>query len=140
VRADLVRQVGGFDTRWRYSEDLELWLKVLEHGTGWCDATPTLDYHRSGSSKSLDPGVEAARVGIVYSFSDRPWWSRQVAERVVGMFYWESLRGAIRARELSRALGYARRLLRSSPRLRGAIAGVARRRRLHRQLTEPVPQ
>ena len=34
VRRDVVMEVGGYDTTLRYAEDWDLWLRVLDHGTG----------------------------------------------------------------------------------------------------------
>ena len=112
MRADIVSRVGGFDTKWSYSEDFDLWLRVLEHGSGWCDATPTIEYQRGTTSKSEHgSGVDEARVGIVYSFAGRPWWRKRSAERLVGVIYWEAIRSALRSRRWTAALRHATKVL-----------------------------
>lgn len=137
VRADIVSRLGGFDTTWAYSEDFALWLRVLEHGPGWCDATPTIEYQRGTSSKSEHgKGVDDARVRIVYSFAQRPWWRKQSAERLVGVIYWEAIRSALRARRWSAALRYGSKVLSSRDRMIGTRECLARRRRLRRRLKE----
>ena len=137
VRADIVSHLGGFDTKWAYSEDFDLWLRVLEHGSGWCDATPTIEYQRGTTSKSEHGSdVDDARVRIVYSFAERPWWRKQSAERLVGVIYWEAIRSALRSHRWPAALRYGRMVLSSRDRVTGAGACILRRRRLRRRLKE----
>lgn len=128
-------RLGGFDTRWKYSEDFDLWLRVLEHGPGWCDATPTVDYERGGTSKSEHGSrVDDARVRIVYSFAGRPWWRKRSAERLVGVIYWEAIRSALRSRRWAAAVHYGSKVLWSRDRVTGAGACILRRRRLRTRL------
>ena len=135
VRADIVSRLGGFDTRWKYSEDFDLWLRVLEHGPGWCDATPTVDYERGGTSKSEHGSrVDDARVRIVYSFAGRPWWRKRSAERLVGVIYWEAIRSALRSHRWAAAVHYGSKVLWSRDRVTGAGACILRRRRLRTRL------
>lgn len=136
VRHDVVKAVGGFDTTWRYSEDLHMWLRVLEHGEGWCDATPTITYHRGPTSKSQHHrGVTEARKGIVHSFAERPWWQQRTADRFLGGIYWDATRTALRGRQWSIALGHVREIVSRPDRVAGVAAGVARHRRLRRRLS-----
>lgn len=137
VRGDIVSELGGFDTTWSYSEDFDLWLRVLEHGPGWCDATPTIEYQRGATSKSEHGSeVDDARVRIVYSFADRPWWRKRSAERLVGVIYWEAIRSALRSRRWGLALRQARKVVTSRDRVTGAVACIRRRRRLRLRLKE----
>jgi glycosyltransferase involved in cell wall biosynthesis len=135
VRTDVVRRVGGFDTGLRYSEDLDLWLRVLEHGRGWCDPTPVLTYRRGTTSKSQQAhgGVERARAQIARRYARRDWWSPVTCERYLGGMYWEGARSAMRGAEWPLALDYLRRVFRHPQRVRGAVEGLDQNRRRRRR-------
>jgi glycosyltransferase involved in cell wall biosynthesis len=140
VRTDLAVRLGGFNTNLAYSEDLDLWLRVLQHGCGWCDATPTIRYHRGPTSKSQHQrGVDEARAGIVYSFADETWWRRTVIERYLGGVYWDTTRTALRNRDWGLALQRIFKILSRPERIRGVLRCVRRHRRLRRRLVELSP-
>jgi hypothetical protein len=130
-----VKRVGGFDTRLRYSEDLDLWLRVLEHGTGWCDARPVLTYHRGDGSKSqaVHGDVERARARIVGSYRPGDWWSPKASEQYLGAMYWEGVRTALRGGDRRLAGDQLRRMLRTPWRVAGAALSVNRNRRLRQR-------
>lgn len=135
VRTELVARVGGFNTSLAYSEDLDLWLRVLEHGPGWCDPTPTIQYNRGPSSKSQDArGVDDARAGIVYSFAGQPWWRRDVVERYLGGVYWDASRTAVRGRAWGLALQRVVKILSRPSRVSGVVRSLLRHRQQRRRL------
>jgi glycosyltransferase involved in cell wall biosynthesis len=131
VRTEVVRGLGGFDAGLRYSEDLDLWLRVLEHGDGWCDPEPVLTYRRGATSKSqqVHGGVEGARARIARSYAPRGWWSRDACERYLGGMYWEGARSAMRDARWSLASRYVRRVLRHPRRIQGAVESLDQNRR-----------
>jgi glycosyltransferase involved in cell wall biosynthesis len=135
VRTDLARGLGGFDIGLRYSEDLDLWLRVLEHGTGWCDPAPVITYRRVASSKSQEAhgGVESARARIARGYARRAWWSRSACERYLGGMYWEGARSAMRDRSWPMALHHLRQVLRHPRRVQGAFEGLEQNRRRRRR-------
>lgn len=135
VRTELVRGLGGFDTRLRYSEDLDLWLRVLEHGPGWCDPAAVLTYRRGATSKSqqVHGGVEGARAHIARSYEPRDWWSRAACERYLGGMYWEGARSAMRDAQWPLASRYLRRVLRHPRRIQGAVESLDQNRRRRRR-------
>jgi glycosyltransferase involved in cell wall biosynthesis len=135
VRTEVVRALGGFDTSLRYTEDLDLWLRVLEHGTAWCDPAPVLTYRRHSSSKSQQAhgGVERARERIARSYSPREWWSRGACERYLGGMYWEGARSAMRDAQWPLASRHVLRVLRHPRRLQGAVEGLDQNRRRRRR-------
>ena len=135
VRADIVRALGGFDVGLRYSEDLDLWLRLLESGRGWCDPTPVLTYRRDTTSKSQQAtgAVERARAGIARHYARRDWWSRSTCERYLGGMYWEGARSAMRAQQWPLTWRYVRRVLRHPRRLQGAVEGLEQNRRRRRR-------
>jgi GT2 family glycosyltransferase len=131
VRTDVVSRVGGFDTALRYSEDLDLWLRVLEHGRGWCDPAPVVTYRRGTTSKSQQShgGVERARAQIARRYARRAWWSPAACERYLGGMYWEGARSAMRDGQWPLALRHLRRVFRHPQRVRGAVEGLDQNRR-----------
>jgi glycosyltransferase involved in cell wall biosynthesis len=141
VRADLAAQVGGFKTSLAYSEDLDLWLRVLELGPAWCDATPTIQYNRGPSSKSQDArGVDEARAHIVYSFADETWWRSEVVEGYLGGMYWDATRTALRARTWGLALRRVGKILSRRRRILGCARSLIRHRRQRARLDALIAQ
>jgi glycosyltransferase involved in cell wall biosynthesis len=135
VRTDIVRNVGGFDTDLRYSEDLDLWLRVLEHGPGWCDPAPVLTYRRDATSKSQQAhgGVERARERIARRYERRDWWSRNACERYLGGMYWEGARSAMRDGRWRLASRHLQEVFRHPRRLQGAVEGLEQNRTRRRR-------
>jgi glycosyltransferase involved in cell wall biosynthesis len=131
VHTEIVRGLGGFDAALRYSEDLDLWLRVLEHGRGWCDPAPVLTYRRGATSKSqqVHGGVEDARARIARSYEPRDWWSREACERYLGGMYWEGARSAMRDAQWPSASRYLGRVLRHPRRIQGAVESLDQNRR-----------
>ena len=62
VPAELVRAVGGFDTRTHGSEDHDLWCKILERGLQVVDNPAALAVYRLGSTS-----VSAQRAGMAHT-------------------------------------------------------------------------
>jgi glycosyltransferase involved in cell wall biosynthesis len=138
VKRELADGLGGFDTSLRYSEDLDLWLRLLEHGTGWCDARPVMTYHRVASSKSQEAhgGVESAREEIVRRYTGRPWWSGADCDRYLGHMYYEGARNAARSRAWGLAARHLGRSLRGPRRIQGVVQSLDRHRRLRRRAAQ----
>jgi glycosyltransferase involved in cell wall biosynthesis len=140
VPTALVKELQGFNASLRYSEDMDLWLRVLAHGTGWVDAELVLTYNRGPSSKSQHArGVDEAREQIIASYAGRGWWPRSTAERYYGGMRWDAARTALRARLWRPALGHLLALARSPFRVQGAVQCVRRHGRLRRRLRQLSP-
>jgi glycosyltransferase involved in cell wall biosynthesis len=135
VRTDVVRRAGGFDPGLPNSEDFDLWLRVLELGTGWCDATPTLRYFRGDTSNSQEGGASAVSSFIAHRYAGRAWWSRSASERYLGGMYWEASRAATRRGDHARALAAARRCLRGPRRIQGVMHCLIRHSLLRRRFS-----
>ena len=86
VRRDAVTAVGGYDASRRYSEDFDLWLRVLERGTGIATPTVVTVYHRHEHQKTKDvqPLLDAQQAiaesyaavrGGARRWSRAAWWS-----------------------------------------------------------------
>lgn len=134
MRRDIVDRVGGFDTRLRYAEDLDLWLRVLEHGTGVVSPDVSHLIWRHGGHKSRDPrGPKETQSKIVDSYAGRPWWSAHLAERRLAVRRRDEIGPAWRAGRRREALDGAAWIAARPSRAR-AVLEVERRRRLQRRL------
>jgi hypothetical protein len=80
VRREVLAAVGGFREGMPRSADFELWLRVLEHGTGWVSPDVTVRYHVHGDQITHDlPRTYDAYEGVVDAARGQPWMSRAVA-------------------------------------------------------------
>jgi glycosyltransferase involved in cell wall biosynthesis len=128
VRRDVALAVGGFRTDLRLAEDFDLWLRVLEEGSGVALPAITSLYHRHEDQKSND--VRAARVAQRSAIDARrssAWWSAELVERRAAVDAWDDLRAGRTSRR-----AWMRWIVRSPSRLQ-ALAGIllwrARQRR-----------
>jgi glycosyltransferase involved in cell wall biosynthesis len=134
VRTDVVRAVGGFDTALRYAEDFDLWLRVLERGTGIASSRIVYRWHTHGGQKSSDAGPAlSAHRQIVDKYRDRPWCTSRLMERRLGTQEWDLLRLDLRRGDRRGALRRTARLAVSPQRLYGIVGllvgRLGRRRR-----------
>lgn len=60
LRRDVLERTGGFDARYAYMIDLELWCRVLEHGPAVALRTPLADFRVHGASWSTDLSSQQA--------------------------------------------------------------------------------
>jgi glycosyltransferase involved in cell wall biosynthesis len=138
VRRDAILAAGGYRTDLRYAEDFDLWLRVLEQGTGVVSPAVVSIYHTHGGQKSRDvEGPRAAQRAAVSSRMAAAWWSPELFERRIAADAWDDLRGAIAQRRWVSALGHARTIVRRLVRVRAA-ADVASWRRAQRRRSAMV--
>ncbi len=96
VSRDAVLSAGGYNTKLGYAEDWDLWLRVLEQGTGVMTPSVVCLYHVHAGSKSLHPdGPSETHDRIVQSCIGRPWWSRRLQDRWCGLRMWAALETAV---------------------------------------------
>ena len=99
VRRDAVLAAGGYNTGLRYAEDWDLWIRVLEQGTGLLAPPLVTRYHRHDGQKSSDPrGPTETHDRIVASYATRPWFTATVGHSWRGLRLWEALERSVRAR------------------------------------------
>ncbi|HEX8742432.1 MAG TPA: glycosyltransferase family 2 protein [Thermoleophilaceae bacterium] len=136
VRADAVAAVGGYREDLSHGEDLDLWLRVLEHGSGIVAPMVGVIYHLHAGQVTRDQVTMAARqLDVLRSYSDRSWWSSARVEAWRAGSAWDELRrgdgrtvarcAAFIARHPSRIAGLGGLLLRRW-RLRRRSASVTR--------------
>jgi len=133
LNAACIRAVGGYRTDLRYAEDLELWLRMLEHGTGVVTPVPVSRYHGHAKQATAIAGEAHAGHRRVLDLSvDRSWWSASLGTRWSAIPIWDELRVAVRERRPRSLCLAIWRLGRNPERLWGLLA-VLRYRQGHRQ-------
>jgi glycosyltransferase involved in cell wall biosynthesis len=118
VATDVALAVGGFPAG-RMSEDLDLWVRVLERGTGLALAEPGYVYHQLAVRASSDVvGMRTAAAAYLQAYGDRPWFDAAVLERM-------RTRGAWDDRPRSAAIGARRAIADLGWLVRHPVAGPA---------------
>jgi hypothetical protein len=119
ARRDLLLALDGFDTRLRYGEDLELWLRIAAHHCVACLASveEVRVEHASNVTKSVEPMlvgyVQMAEVIREWAAPLMPSWGmdadRYVAHCLLDLGYWYFSQGhtADARRALARSIRVA---------------------------------
>jgi hypothetical protein len=94
VRRDVAVAVGGFRPL-HGVEDIDLWLRVLEHGTGYLSPVVSVLYHVHSQQVSSDGfRLQAGRRDVIASFSDRPWFTPRLLRDWDTSMEWDMARSA----------------------------------------------
>jgi glycosyltransferase involved in cell wall biosynthesis len=92
-RRDDARAVGGFRDELRRAQDLDLWLRLLERGTGVCLPVVTSRYRVHPAQLSADRATGwAAQREILASYADRPWCTPAVRRKRDAAITWDESR------------------------------------------------
>ncbi len=133
VRAGLFRPLAR-------AQDLDLWPRVLELGTGVALRERTADYFDRGVSATGESEArdrEFLRI-VMDGYADSPWMSREVRFGVLGRTRWDDLRLAMSHQDRRAAARHAGWLV-THPTALPALAQTLRLRRAsRRQLAEPA--
>jgi glycosyltransferase involved in cell wall biosynthesis len=128
VRRSVLEAVGGFGTL-IHAEDLDLWLRVLERGSGVATNTCTVLYHQHSSQSSSDvDSMRESFESIMAQYSDRPWLTRRVRTASYGRVIWDDLRKGQRNRDWMLAARSAKWLA-THPLAWSAVLQLLRQRR-----------
>lgn len=129
-----VLEAGGFVPGMTRCADLDLWLRLLDHGIGRVTPDVTLLYTVHDGQISDDRGAmrEAFR-DVVRGYADRSWWTPELERRFEGVLGWDELRAALQDRDWGTAARLARPLVTDPERRRGALGIVRWRRAIHRR-------
>lgn len=123
VSREAVLQAGGYNTELGYAEDWDLWLRVLERGTGVMTPSVVCLYHVHAGSKSLhSEGPAETHDRIVRSYIGRPWWSARLLDRWCGLRLWAALETAMSEGRHRHAALLAARLVARPQRLWAVVA------------------
>lgn len=131
-RREAAEAAGGF--RPPRVDDLDLWLRLLERGTGLLSPTVGAIYYVHGDQIS-SAGAANQRMHETVSrrFEDRPWWSDARLERWHGKAAWNNVRSMVREKHPARAVRQAAYVARNPQRTYGAISAAVIRARLKRR-------
>ena len=74
-------------------DDLDTWIRVLEHGSGAVSLQVSVIYHEHVGQLSTDrSGMRAAESAVYDSYRDRPWWSATTQRRLLTKHHWDRFR------------------------------------------------
>jgi glycosyltransferase involved in cell wall biosynthesis len=141
VRRDAALEAGGFRPDLRRATDLDLWLRILESGTGIVVPDVTALYHQHAGQVSADRAqMDLAARDVLDAYADRAWYTRGLRRRLEGRVAWDTARAALSdgAPRVPTVIALARQL--ASP---GRVAGVVETlagRRAVRRLTRSQPR
>ncbi|MEA2399062.1 MAG: hypothetical protein QOK25_2618, partial [Thermoleophilaceae bacterium] len=73
--------------------DLDMWVRLLEHGSALVIPRVTALYHVHAGQVSTDPKqMHAAHKAVLDSHADRPWCTRALQRRHEGVLAWDARR------------------------------------------------
>ena len=134
VRRDIVLEVGGF-RKPDSVEDLDLWLRVLERGSGIVTPDVTVVYHLHESQSSANAAqMQALHVLVAERCHGRPWWSPALVERWQATAEWSNVRSAVRRGRAGEAARHAAWIAARPRRVTAAAQGSLLRARLKRRM------
>ena len=132
VATDTARAAGGFPDGLQ-SEDLDLWIRVLEHGTGVVLAEPGYVYApEQDHASSNAAGMRDATVAYLTAYEDRPWFDAGMVRRVAAQNRWDDARATV-ARGRYRAAARQLTRIAADPRAAAAVARLLAYRRQARR-------
>ena len=132
VQRDVIATVGGFQPP-DGLEDLDLWIRVLEHGSGAVSPRIGTIYrvHGQQTSQRVD-AMQRNHLAVADRYRDRAWWSPALVERWRGLAAWNNVRTSLRQRRPVDAMRIALGISAHPQRLVGAVGASHRRRRMRR--------
>jgi glycosyltransferase involved in cell wall biosynthesis len=134
VKRAVVEDVGGYAAELKGGADMDLWIRVLEQGTGLLVPKPVVLYHLHGGQVTTDVGMMAdAHRGVARRYSDRPWFDPAILERWEGGASYDAAKRALSSGRPAEATRHIARLIGSPNRSLGAAGIVLRRMRLRRR-------
>jgi len=126
--------VHGYDPARSHAEDLDLWLRMLELGTGLAVSTVVTRYHRHSGQKSQDLArAHREQRAILDHYADRPWLTPELIERRLAVQAWDEFRDALDREEWATAANRAFWLVRRRRRGRAVVRTLRRRRAQRRR-------
>jgi hypothetical protein len=123
VRRDVAQAAGGF-RHFRGVEDIDLWLRMLEHGTGYLSPVVSVLYHVHPGQLSSDGfGLQADRRDVLLAYSDRSWFTPRLLSDWDTSTMWDVARTAERSGDIGLAARHLARIAASPVRMR-ALASM----------------
>lgn len=141
MRRDCALAVGGFRSDMPRAADLDMWVRLLEHGSALVIPDVTALYHLHDGQVSGDsPRMWEAHGQVLDSYAGRPWRTAKVVHRYEGAVAWDSARAAVASGSptLPTGLGLLRRLL-VPQRLTGVVQLLVARAQGRRRAARIAP-
>lgn len=99
VRRDVALEAGGFDHSLRLCEDLDLFLRCLEHGTGVVVPDVTAVYHmHSGQLSNERRDMRTWHTRVATRYTARAWWSARQFGSWQASSAWDDFRAGMGVR------------------------------------------
>lgn len=134
VRREEVLAAGGFEAHQGVVEDLYLWCKLLDSGSGVVSPTVSLRYYVHEEQMSRDfELMHAAHLSVTRAFHASDWWSRALVERREGAAAWSRMRAYGSRGDVPRALRAGSGILCHPQRALGVLGIVSHRLRGRRR-------
>jgi Glycosyl transferase family 2 len=134
VRRDVVLDVGGYTEGLKAGADMDLWIRVLERGSGLIVPQPVVLYHVHEGQVTTDAELMATgHRAVAGSYQQRPWWSPRLLRRWEGGAGYDAARQALADGQAGEALARLRPVVSDPDRALGAIGLLVRRARLRRR-------
>jgi Glycosyl transferase family 2 len=106
---ELALRVGGFRPHRGVVEDFDMWLRLLEHGTGICSPEVGIIYHVHDDQMSLQNArtMQLAHIEAAEAHRERTGGSATAIRRWEGVSAWDNLRRTLAAHQRREALRWA---------------------------------
>jgi GT2 family glycosyltransferase len=115
-------------------EDIDLWLRLLEQGSGYVSAQVSVIYHdHAGDTPGSGNALQLARRRVLESYVDRPWFRPQVLDAWEGVMGWDAARFAQRSGDGRLALRHVGRVARSPRQTKALLRELHVRHRARRR-------
>jgi hypothetical protein len=129
-----VLDVGGYVEGMKAGADMDLWIRVLERGSGLIVPEPVVLYHMHEGQVTTDAELMARGHRVVAGrYEQQPWWSAKLLRRWEGGAGYDAARQAIADGRAGEALGLLGHVVRDPDRALGATGLLVRRARLRRR-------
>jgi hypothetical protein len=126
LRRDVALAAGAFDTTLERCADLDLWLRMLERGSGLALPAVTAIYHVHEGQVSADAtAMQQAHRAVLERYAARPWCTVALRRRFEGLMAWDA--------RTPRGLGDPRRLA-------GVAEALVWRLRVRRRARHGLPR
>jgi glycosyltransferase involved in cell wall biosynthesis len=121
------------------AQDLDLWIRLLQHGPGLALPQATGTYHvpDAYTASGLRERSKAGRAVVLETYQDEPWMTRRLRRDLAAQGRWDDLRHAVHHREWRRS-GSSLARLALSPRAVPAVLATVRHRRRGRSAARPA--
>jgi glycosyltransferase involved in cell wall biosynthesis len=142
-RRDAIEAVGrfhGFQGAMNGIEDVDLWLRLLERGTGYVsDHVTVLYYEHAGQMTADGNRLQVARRKVLESYSDRSWFRPALLDAWDGVIGWDAARLAERSGDRGLALRHLAEVVRRPRRTRGLFRELRVRHQARRRSSQVLP-